>query len=59
MLVSLVGTQMQNAAIDWHVWVLTRSPLALGVGTLIVVAIVAARAKIVREYDWSSTPSTP
>ena len=41
MLVSLVGTQMQNAAIDWHVWVLTRSPLALGfVGLVRVVPIV-------------------
>jgi MFS family permease len=28
--VSLIGSQMQNVAIDWHVWVLTRSPLALG-----------------------------
>jgi MFS family permease len=42
MLVSLVGTQMQNAAIDWHVWILTRSPLALGfVGLVRVVPIVA------------------
>ena len=41
MLVSLVGTQMQNVAIDWHVWVLTRSPLALGlVGLVRVVPIV-------------------
>ncbi|HEX5855828.1 MAG TPA: MFS transporter [Thermoanaerobaculia bacterium] len=41
MLVSLVGTQMQNAAIDWHVWILTRSPLALGlVGLVRVVPIV-------------------
>ena len=41
MLVSLVGTQMQNAAIDWHVWVLTRSPLALGfVGLVRIVPIV-------------------
>jgi MFS family permease len=41
MLVSLVGSQMQNAAIDWHVWVLTRSPLALGlVGLVRVVPIV-------------------
>ena len=39
---SLVGTQMQNVAIDWHVWVLTRSPLALGlVGLVRVVPIVA------------------
>ena len=41
MLVSIVGTQMQNVAIDWHVWVLTRSPLALGlVGLVRVVPIV-------------------
>lgn len=29
-LVSIIGTQMQNVGIDWHVYVLTRSPLALG-----------------------------
>src|SRR6516165_4524056 len=29
-LISISGTQMQNAGIDWHVYVLTRSPLALG-----------------------------
>jgi MFS family permease len=29
-LVSLTGSQMQAAAIDWHVYLLTRSPLALG-----------------------------
>ena len=41
MLVSLVGSQMQNVAIDWHVWVLTRSPLALGlVGLVRVVPVV-------------------
>jgi len=41
MLVSLVGSQMQNVAIDWHVWILTRSPLALGlVGLVRVVPIV-------------------
>jgi MFS family permease len=41
MFVSLIGTQMQNVAIDWHVWVLTRSPLALGlVGLVRVVPIV-------------------
>ncbi|MBK9062488.1 MAG: MFS transporter [Acidobacteria bacterium] len=40
-LLSLVGSQMQNVAIDWHVWVLTRSPLALGlVGLVRVVPIV-------------------
>ncbi len=30
MLLSLTGSQMQVAAIHWHVYVLTRSPLALG-----------------------------
>jgi MFS family permease len=41
-LLSLVGSQMQNVAIDWHVWVLTRSPLALGlVGLVRVLPIVA------------------
>jgi MFS family permease len=54
MLASLLGSQMQNVAIDWHVWVLTRSPLALGlvgltrVGPIIVLSlwggIVADRA---------------
>jgi MFS family permease len=40
-LLSLVGSQMQNVAIDWHVWVLTGSPLALGlVGLVRVVPIV-------------------
>ena len=40
--VSLVGSQMQNVAIDWHVWVLTRSPLALGlVGLVRVLPIVS------------------
>ena len=29
-LVSVIGTQMQNVGIDWHVYVLTHSPLALG-----------------------------
>lgn len=29
-LISLTGSQMQVAAIDWHVYLLTRSPLALG-----------------------------
>jgi MFS family permease len=29
-LISIIGTQMQNVGIDWHVYVLTRSPLALG-----------------------------
>jgi len=41
MRVSVVGSQMQNVAIDWHVWILTRSPLALGlVGLVRVVPIV-------------------
>ncbi len=41
MLVSVVGSQMQNVAIDWHVWILTRSPLALGLlGLVRVVPIV-------------------
>jgi len=30
MFASLVGSHMQNAAIDWHVWTLTKSPLLLG-----------------------------
>ncbi len=39
--VSLVGTQMQVAAIDWHVYLLTGSPLALGfVGLVRVIPIV-------------------
>src|SRR5262245_62460355 len=29
-MVSLTGSQMQVAAINWHVYLLTRSPLALG-----------------------------
>src|SRR5690349_22906086 len=29
-LISIIGTQMQNVGIDWHIYVLTRSPLALG-----------------------------
>ena len=40
-LVSLTGTQMQVAAINWHVYLLTRSPLALGfVGLTRVVPII-------------------
>jgi MFS family permease len=40
-LVSLTGSQMQAAAIHWHVYVLTRSPLALGlVGLTRVLPIV-------------------
>src|SRR4030095_1980429 len=39
-LVSLTGSQMQVVAINWHVYLLTRSPLALGVvGLTRVVAI--------------------
>ena len=41
LLVSITGSQMQVAAIDWHVYLLTRSPLALGaVGLVRVVPIV-------------------
>ena len=41
-LVSLTGTQMQVAAINWHVYLLTRSPLALGiVGLTRVLPIIA------------------
>jgi MFS family permease len=29
-----------------------------GIGALLVVAFIAARAKVVREYDWASAPST-
>jgi len=42
MFVSLVGSQMQSTAIDWHVWVLTGSPLALGaLGLVRFVPIIA------------------
>ena len=41
-LISLAGSQMQAAAIDWHVYLLTRSPLALGmVGLSRVIPIVS------------------
>lgn len=41
-LVSLTGSQMQAAAIDWHVYLLTGSPLALGmVGLSRVIPIVS------------------
>jgi len=41
-LVSLTGSQMQAAAIDWHVYLLTHSPLALGmVGLSRVIPIVS------------------
>src|SRR5512140_3546295 len=40
-LVSIIGTQMQNVGIDWHVYVLTRSPLALGaIGLVRVVPLI-------------------
>jgi MFS family permease len=40
-LVSVIGTQMQNVGIDWHIYVLTRSPLALGsVGLVRVLPII-------------------
>lgn len=40
-LISIIGTQMQNVGIDWHIYVLTRSPLALGtVGLVRVVPMV-------------------
>jgi MFS family permease len=39
---SLIGTQMQVVAINWHVYLLTRSPLALGfVGLTRVLPIIA------------------
>ncbi|HEY7516329.1 MAG TPA: MFS transporter, partial [Vicinamibacteria bacterium] len=41
-LVSMTGTQMQVVAINWHIYLLTRSPLALGfVGLTRVVPIIA------------------
>src|ERR1043165_8532971 len=40
-LISGTGTQMQLVAINWHVYILTKSPLALGiVGLVRVVPIV-------------------
>ena len=40
-LISIIGTQMQNVGIDWHIYVLTRSPLALGsVGLVRVLPII-------------------
>lgn len=40
-LISIIGTQMQNVGIDWHIYVLTRSPLALGsIGLVRVVPII-------------------
>jgi len=29
--VSVIGSQMQSAAINWHIYLLTGSPLALGI----------------------------
>jgi MFS family permease len=41
-LLSLIGSQMQVVAINWHVYLLTRSPLALGfVGLTRVLPIIA------------------
>lgn len=41
-LVSIIGSQMQVVAINWHVWLLTHSSLALGgVGLVRVIPIVA------------------
>lgn len=41
-LVSITGSQMQTVALHWHVYVLTRSPLALGaLGLTRVVPIIA------------------
>src|SRR3954470_8229926 len=40
-LVSVTGSQMQLVAINWHVYLLTKSPLALGaVGLVRVVPII-------------------
>jgi MFS family permease len=40
-LISIIGTQMQNVGIDWHIYVLTRSPLALGsIGLVRIIPIV-------------------
>ena len=45
-LVSLAGTQMQQVAINWHVYILTKSPVALGliglmrVGPIIVFSLI-------------------
>lgn len=41
-LISLVGTQMQNVAVEWHIYLLTHSALALGATGLVrVVPIIA------------------
>ena len=40
-IISVTGTQMQFVAINWHVYLLTKSPLALGgVGLVRVVPII-------------------
>jgi len=40
-LISLAGTQMQQVAINWHIYILTKSPVALGlVGLVRVVPII-------------------
>jgi MFS family permease len=40
-LISLAGTQMQQVAINWHVYILTKSPVALGlVGLMRVVPLI-------------------
>jgi len=41
-LISIIGSQMQNVGIDWHIYLLTHSPLALGfVGLVRVLPIIA------------------
>jgi len=41
-LVSIIGTQMQNVGVDWHIYLLTHSPLALGfVGLVRVLPIIS------------------
>lgn len=40
-LISLAGTQMQQVAINWHVYILTKSPVALGlIGLMRVVPLI-------------------
>jgi MFS family permease len=40
-LISMAGTQMQQVAINWHIYILTKSPVALGlVGLMRVVPII-------------------
>src|SRR5215831_7947115 len=41
LLISMTGSQMQMVAINWHVYLLTKSPLALGgVGLVRVIPII-------------------